>query len=46
MATPSEVFETEEFIPLFHLRPVLWNLSSEEYSRKTKKQDTWLEMWR
>jgi hypothetical protein len=37
MATGGEMFEKEEFIHLILIRPILWDISSEEYSNKTKK---------
>jgi len=46
MATRSEIFDTENVLHLIRILPVLWDISCEEYSRKTKKQDVWLEVCR
>jgi chloramphenicol O-acetyltransferase len=44
MANRSDVFDTEQFIHLIRVRPVLWDISCEEYSNNTKKQGSWLEV--
>lgn len=46
MATQSEIFDTEQFIHLIRIRPVLWDIFREEYSNKTKEHDAWLEVCR
>ena len=44
MATRSEIFVTEQFSHLIRTRPVLWDVSYEEYCDKTKIQDALLEV--
>ena len=42
MLTRSEIPDTKQMTRLIHIRPVLWAISCEEHSSKTRKQNAWL----